>query len=780
VTLSPEDGAQAIDTLVPNVGYGGPVHPVWCDIDGDLRRELVLGYGTGSGGRIDILDDSEQGYAPLQTLSLPWPAYNTQSGATWPACGDLDRDGADELVVGLDIGGAGWVYFYDDAASGFARLAAGWYRIGWTSYAVDYGAVHPAVGNLDADPALEVVFATGTGGSGWAEIRDDLDHGFAGLDWASGGNLGDGAVWPAICDTDGNGLPELWLGSAAGAQLSVLDPLTGFAPLIDPLVVGADDYAGAVHPSCADFDGDDAEELLLGFDTGATLQLLDDGDHAHDPLGWVELGDAGPPILAAAVALPSDSASTWPALPRDLPDDSDSDGIADFLDNCPLTSNPDQSDSDDDGLGDACDNCPWHANLDQVDENDNAIGDLCEAIPGYLTDRDGDGLDNDTETTLGLDPDDPGDAAGDLDGDGWDNLSEQLAGSALDNPGSVPSDSGLWPAALGTSQDARVLIAGLSTPGGALLGEIGTDVQVHPAWCDLDGDGAPELVLGYGPGSGGRVDLYDDAASGYNYLGRIQGGWDAYNSANGATWPGCGDLDLDGRDELVIGHGAGSGGWLRIYDSDGAGAGGYAPMAGVGNNGWLRMAWSGYQGKDGSTYPAVGNLDADPAPEIAVGLAGAGQGWMDVRDDLATGFAHTHWVHHPGGGAGVWPAICDSDASSGELLLGAGAGNDGTLSGYWLDPAVPAPEVPTRSIDLTDQLGGALGRALHPACGDLDGDGADELLIGLGAGSDHRVLVRDDAGAGGGALGLLLPAVPGDGSLWPAMPATSGTAVGLR
>jgi hypothetical protein len=28
--------------------------------------------------------------------------------------------------------------------------------------------------------------------------------------------------------------------------------------------------------------------------------------------------------------------------------------------------------------------------------------------------------------------------------------------------------------------------------------------------------------------------------------------------------------------------------------------------------------------------------------------------------------------------------------------------------------------------------------------------------------------VRDDAGAGAGALGLLLPDVPGDGSLWPA------------
>ncbi len=41
-------------------------------------------------------------------------------------------------------------------------------------------------------------------------------------------------------------------------------------------------------------------------------------------------------------------------------DDADNDGIADWLDNCPDTSNPDQADTDFDGLGDACDEaaCP--------------------------------------------------------------------------------------------------------------------------------------------------------------------------------------------------------------------------------------------------------------------------------------------------------------------------------------------------------------------------------------------------------------------------------------
>jgi cytosine/adenosine deaminase-related metal-dependent hydrolase len=39
------------------------------------------------------------------------------------------------------------------------------------------------------------------------------------------------------------------------------------------------------------------------------------------------------------------------------PDDSDSDGVANDADNCPLDNNADQADADDDGKGDACDDC---------------------------------------------------------------------------------------------------------------------------------------------------------------------------------------------------------------------------------------------------------------------------------------------------------------------------------------------------------------------------------------------------------------------------------------
>ncbi|MBW2256924.1 MAG: thrombospondin type 3 repeat-containing protein [Deltaproteobacteria bacterium] len=102
-----------------------------------------------------------------------------------------------------------------------------------------------------------------------------------------------------------------------------------------------------------------------------------------------------------------------------LSPDTDGDGFADVVDNCPAVANPDQDDLDDDLLGDACDddddddgtpdatdNCPTVANGDQEDLDGDDDGDACD------TDIDGDGLDNDDETEVG-DPSAPQDTDAD-------------------------------------------------------------------------------------------------------------------------------------------------------------------------------------------------------------------------------------------------------------------------------------------------------------------------------------------------------------------------------
>lgn len=58
--------------------------------------------------------------------------------------------------------------------------------------------------------------------------------------------------------------------------------------------------------------------------------------------------------------------------------DTDFDGVGDACDNCLRNKNPDQQDTDGDGVGDACDNCVIHVNPDQLDTDSDGVGDACD------------------------------------------------------------------------------------------------------------------------------------------------------------------------------------------------------------------------------------------------------------------------------------------------------------------------------------------------------------------------------------------------------------------
>jgi subtilisin family serine protease len=109
-------------------------------------------------------------------------------------------------------------------------------------------------------------------------------------------------------------------------------------------------------------------------------------------------------LNAAAAVADAGIAAGRPAPPGD----SDVDGFADGVDNCPAQYNPSQADSDGDGTGNACDvtpygpdadgdtvpdaadNCPSAANPTQRDSDGDGAGNACDSTP-YGPDPDGDG-----------------------------------------------------------------------------------------------------------------------------------------------------------------------------------------------------------------------------------------------------------------------------------------------------------------------------------------------------------------------------------------------------
>jgi hypothetical protein len=128
-------------------------------------------------------------------------------------------------------------------------------------------------------------------------------------------------------------------------------------------------------------------------------------------------------------------------------DDIDGDGILNDSDNCPETANEDQADMDGDGIGDVCDddkdgdtilntddNCPETANEDQADIDQDGVGDVCD------NDKDGDDIANDSDNCpeianndqFDFDGDGVGDVCDDdIDGDGILNADDNCPETPL-------------------------------------------------------------------------------------------------------------------------------------------------------------------------------------------------------------------------------------------------------------------------------------------------------------------------------------------------------------
>jgi hypothetical protein len=322
-------------------GYNGSVgetRPVACDLYGDGRHEFVVGFGPGGGGWLEVLDSADRGFAHLAWIQVKYPGYDATNGETFPACGDIDGDGRDEIVVGLGTGGGGWLQIFDDATTGYAPMpgtpvANGWLQVQWPGYDASNGATHPAVGDFDGDGMAEIAVGLGTGGAGWIQVFDDQAHGFAPMSEVSNGwiapswpgyDSANGDSYPAACDLDGDGKAEIvvGLGTGSGGWVQILDDATtGFAPRSAPGGSwiqtnwgGYNAANGTTHPSCADLNGDGKPDILLGLGDGGWgwMQIFENTANGFVPMANTPKG--GGWIIVAPPSGLSGSGATWPGL----------------------------------------------------------------------------------------------------------------------------------------------------------------------------------------------------------------------------------------------------------------------------------------------------------------------------------------------------------------------------------------------------------------------------------------------------------------------------------
>jgi hypothetical protein len=184
---------------------------------------------------------------------------------------------------------------------------------------------------------------------------------------------------------------------------------------------------------------------------------------------------------------------------------------------------------------------------------------------------------------------------------------------------------------------------------------------VRVAAGDVNGDGVADIVTGAGPGAGPHVKVFDGRTH------ALLSSFLAYGpNFAGGVFVAAGDVNGDGRDDIITGADAGSqavGGHVKVFD---------------GQSGAEIRSFFAYPGFVGGVRVAAGDVNSDGVADIITG-AGPGAGpHVKVFDgrthaELASFFAYGQGFQ---GGVNVGAADVDHDGFA-DIITGAGPGAPG-------------------------------------------------------------------------------------------------------
>jgi hypothetical protein len=270
--------------FTPFPGYFGAVHMVKGNFLGDGKEWIVMAAGEGGAPHIVVMD-------PVTGHVIrSWFGYSTDyRGGVFIAVGDVNGDGADDLITGPSAGGGPHIKVYDGKTNNVI--------FEFMAYDPSFlGGVSVALADVNEDGRLDIVTGAGKGGGPHVSAFDAL-NGRELLTFMAYDSTFRGGIFVAAGDSDGNGIWEIITGSGYGGSpnvktfdLRTLQSIQNFMAY-DPA------FFGGVRVGLSDRNGDGILDLFTGpglgggphikvFD-GVNLNLIDSffAGVANDPYG---------------------------------------------------------------------------------------------------------------------------------------------------------------------------------------------------------------------------------------------------------------------------------------------------------------------------------------------------------------------------------------------------------------------------------------------------------------------------------------------------------------
>jgi len=262
--------------IVPFPMASGNVRTAVGDVDGDGTEDTIYATGPGTPLRVAVLSGADD----ATVLVAPFDPFGGDFlGGGFVAAGQLDGQGGVEFVVTPDRGGGPRVAIFS-LAGGAVTLRANFFGVSDPDFR---GGARPAVGDVNADAAPDLLIAAGFGGGPRVAIYDGrtvlgtptkLVNDFFAFD-----DVLRNGVYLAVGDFDRDGFGDIVFGAGPGGAPRVLivsgralleaGPTAALAaPLSNFFVAGSDADRGGVRVAAKDADGDGVADLVIGSGEG--------------------------------------------------------------------------------------------------------------------------------------------------------------------------------------------------------------------------------------------------------------------------------------------------------------------------------------------------------------------------------------------------------------------------------------------------------------------------------------------------------------------------------